>query len=151
MLLSISWWIYVQLQGPSIYQIAILGLQQDESILSEYYSKTVTRPTIPGAEVLHDEYFIVAQDQPLKIGDRFEFYYFKTPASPTVAAPVGQPAGIGLAGTQVDIKYSGNKLDTYEVAQSGSAVSLKIVASNQSMLGARLASAAAALPWRSDQ
>ena len=130
-LLSIGWWIYAQMQGPSVYQIAIIGLQPDEAVLSQYYFKTVPRPTIAGAVAPHDDYFIVAQDVPIKIGDTFDFYYFKTPPTQTIATPGGQPAGgIGITGTPIEIKYSGNKRDTFQVTQAGSSVTLKIVASS---------------------
>jgi hypothetical protein len=138
-LLSIGWWIYVQMQGPSIYQIAIVGLQPDESVLSQYYFKTVPRPTIPGAVAPHDDYFIVAQDQPIKIGDTFDFYYFKTPPTQAVATPGGQPAeAVGITGTPIEIKYSGNTRETYQVTQNGGTVSLKIVASNPTATGSVL-------------
>src|SRR6201988_4227158 len=59
-LVSIGWWVYVQMQGPSVYQIAIVALHSDEAILSNYFSKTVPRPAIGGASALTDDYFIVA-------------------------------------------------------------------------------------------
>ena len=155
-LLSIGWWFYVQAQGTNIYQIAIVGLQPEEAVLSQYYVKSVPRPTIPGAATLTDDYFIIAQDQPFRIGDKFVFYYFKTPASPATSAP---QAAVGLSGTRIETEYAGNKLDTYQVTQSGNNVTLTMTASNSpaslaadnsAALVPRLASAAATPDPRSD-
>jgi hypothetical protein len=148
MLLSIGWWIYAQLTGPSIYQMAIVGLRQDESVLSEYYSKTIPRPSIPGAAALHDVYFIVARDRPISIGDAFKFYYFRAPASSNVSTH--DAAGVGIAGIELGIKYSGNKMDVYQIAQSGGGFSLKVIESNRETSGPQFASAAATLPKRSE-
>lgn len=149
MLLSIGWWIYTQMQGPSIYQIAILGLRQDESVLSEYYSKTITRPSIPGAVALHDAYFMIA-DRPLMIGDKFEFYYFKAPSVPDAGTPGAPAAAIGIAGVVLDVKYAGNRRDTYQIAQNGTGPSLKIIEAGRAVSGLEFASAPFTLPKRSD-
>ncbi|MFZ3353913.1 MAG: hypothetical protein WA268_23930 [Xanthobacteraceae bacterium] len=138
-LLSIGWWIYVQMEGPSVYQIAIVGLHSDESILSQYFSKIVPRPTIAGANPLADEYFIVAQDRPFRMGDKFEFYYFKTLTTNTVTGGANATAGVGVIGVPIEIKYSGNNLDTYQITQTGNLVSLTLVASNPSTINGAFA------------
>jgi hypothetical protein len=162
-LLSIGWWIYVQMVGPGIYQVAIVGLRPDEAILSQYFSKTVPRPTMPGADTLTDDYFIISQEQPLKIGDKFEFYYFKTQATHTPSPPGAQPATpTGVSGTSLKITYSGNKQETYEVTQTNGAVSLRLaskptvnsilsVANHIKTLRPQLSSTAVASLKRSDQ
>ena len=124
--LSIVWWIYAQIAGTNIYQVAIVGLAPDESVLSQYYVKTVPRPTPPGTPSLHDDYFIIAQSEPFKIGDKFYFDYFKIShdASPAAVA-------VGIApGNHIEIKYSGNKIDTFQISTDGGSVNLKTVASN---------------------
>jgi hypothetical protein len=162
-LLSIAWWIYLQMVGPSMYQVAIVGLRPDEAILSQYFSKTVPRPTIPGADTLTDNYFIISQEQPFKIGDTFQFYYFKSQAIDTTATPGARPTtGTGASGTQLEIKYSGNRQETYEITQTDGNVSLKL-ASNPTIIndfaaankintfGPQLSSIIVALLKRSDQ
>jgi hypothetical protein len=134
--LSVGWWIYVQMAGPSVYQIAIVGLRSDESILSQYFAKVVPRPTPPGADTLADDFFIIAQDKPFRIGDKFQFYYFKTPSTHAVSTPGVQPAaGIGVQGVPIEVKYAGNALDTYQLTQTGDTVSLHVVASNRAPVG----------------
>ena len=127
--LSIVWWIYAQIAGTNIYQVAIVGLAPDESVLSQYYVKTVPRPTPPGMPSLHDDYFIIAQSEPFKIGDKFYFDYFKISNTPTPAA-----VAVGIApGNHIEIKYSGNKIDTFQISTDGGSVNLKTVASNPSV------------------
>jgi hypothetical protein len=141
MLISIGWWIYAQMQGPSIYQIAIVGLRPEESVLSDYYSKTISRPSIPGAMALHDTYFIVAREGPIAIGDEFNLYYFKAATSAGAAAS-DAAAGVGIAGVKLDIKYFGRKRDAYQVAQSDGGPSLKIVEASLAMPGWQFADTA---------
>jgi len=133
-LVSIGWWFYVQMFGPSTYQIAIVRLQPDEKIVSQYFAKTVPEPNIPGTVPLYDAYFIVTQDVPFKVGDKFDFYYYKAPVTPnqTAVATAGSAVGVGVGvtATLIEVKYSGNKLDTYQVTSSGSTVTLTTVANN---------------------
>jgi hypothetical protein len=133
--LSVIWWIYAQIAGTNIYQVAIVGLSPDESVLSQYYVKSVPRPTLPGMPLVHDDYFIIAQSEPFKIGDKFYFDYFKishNAAAPAVA--VGIPSG-----NHIEIKYSGNKIDTFQISTDGGSVNLKILASNPAAMDNRLA------------
>jgi hypothetical protein len=134
-LLSIGWWIYVHLFGPSVYQIAIVGLNSDETILSDYFSKTVPRPTVSGVDTVTDDFFIVAQDRPFKIGDKFKFYYFKTPATPPESVAGVQPEiRKGGQGIPIEIEYSGNMRDIYDIERASNNVSLKLHASDSRTL-----------------
>jgi hypothetical protein len=134
MVLSIIWWIYAQVAGTNIYQVAIVGLAPDESVLSQYYFKNVPRPTPPGMTSLHDDYFIIAQSEPFKIGDKFDFYYFKIPSDSPAPA-----AAVGISGKPIEIKYSGNKIDTFQISTDGGSVNLKVIASEPAAINNQLA------------
>jgi hypothetical protein len=137
MLLSVVWWFYSQIRGTNVYQIAIVGLKPNESVLSNYYVKDVPRPTMPGVPPLHDYFFVVVQSEPFKVGDKFAFYYFNIPAPAAAPAVASSPAGI--PGQDLEIEYSGNKLDTFHVFVDGGSPSLKLVAGNSAVRGTSLA------------
>jgi hypothetical protein len=132
--LSIIWWIYAQIAGTNIYQVAIIGLEPDESVLSQYYVKSVPRPTPPGMPSLHDDYFIIAQGEPFKIGDKFYFDYFRI--SHDSSAPA---VAVGISGKHMEIKYSGNKSDTFQVSTDGGSVNLKVLASDPAAINDQVA------------
>ncbi len=134
-LVSIGWWIYVQMQGTNVYQIAINGLQPNETVSSNYYSMTKPEPTIPGAVTLTDYLFMVVQNAPFKVGDKFEIYYFKIPPRPSPGTAGEQPAGVGIAPIPLQVQYSGNPSDTYQVTQDGGTVALTTVAANPANTG----------------
>ncbi|MEA2994446.1 MAG: hypothetical protein QOD40_3366 [Alphaproteobacteria bacterium] len=108
MTLSIGWWFYVQSKGNHVYQVAILGLDPDETVLADYYFKQVQRPTVPGGKAEHDMYFLIVRDQPFRMGERFEFEYFKLPSAPA-------SVGAEISGRTVEIKYGGSRSDTYRL------------------------------------
>jgi hypothetical protein len=134
-LVSIGWWIYVQMQGTNVYQIAINGLQPNETVSSNYYSMTKPEPTIPGAVILTDYLFMVVQNAPFKVGDKFEIYYFKIPPRPSSGTAGDQPSGVGIAPVPLQVQYSGNPSDTYQVTQNGGTVALTTVAANPANTG----------------
>jgi hypothetical protein len=134
-LVSIAWWIYVQMQGTNVYQIAIDGLQPDETVASNYYAMTKPEPSIPGAVTLTDYLFMVVQNAPFKIGDKFEIYYFKIPPGPSPAPAGDQPAAVGIAPIPLQVQYTGNPSDTYQVTQNGGTVTLTAVAANPANSG----------------
>jgi hypothetical protein len=134
-LVSIGWWIYVQMQGTNVYQIAINGLQPDETVSSNYYAMTKPEPTIPGAVTLTDYLFMIVQNAPFKVGDKFEIYYFKIPPRPASGTPGDQTAGVGIAPIPLQVQYSGNPSDTYQVTQNGGTVTLTTVAASPANTG----------------
>jgi len=69
MALSIGWWGYAQLKGTYVYQVAIVGLGDDEIIDADYFQKRIQRPSVPGAIAIHDIYFLMVQDEPFKVGE----------------------------------------------------------------------------------
>jgi hypothetical protein len=110
MSLSIGWWFYVQARGNHVYQITIVDLDPDESVLSNYYFKKGLRPTLsPDGVSMHDAHFLIVQDRPFKSGDVLAFHYFKHTATP--ATP-----GRGTIGKQIEIKYAGGYSLRYRVA-----------------------------------
>ena len=121
MALSIGWWVYAQAKGNHVYQVAVVDLGSDEQVLSDYYFKTTQRPSIPGANSGHDTYFLIVQDQPFRVGEAFEFEYFKLPVGPTAV-------GTGVTGQRVEIKYSGNRADKYRLVADGAGTRLEVVA-----------------------
>jgi hypothetical protein len=78
---SIGWWFFWQSRGTFVYQVAILGLKEDETIASQFFSKRSPRPVIAGALGLHDDFFVLVQDQPFNVGDKFQFDFYKIPAA----------------------------------------------------------------------
>jgi hypothetical protein len=76
---SIGWWFFWQSQGTFVYQVAIVGLKEDETIASQFFNKRAPRPVIPGAVGLHDDYFVLVQNQPFNVGDKFQFDFYKIP------------------------------------------------------------------------
>jgi hypothetical protein len=121
MALSIGWWVYAQAKGNHVYQVAVVDLGPDELVLSDYYFKTSQRPSIPGANSGHDTYFLIVQDQPFKVGETFEFDYFKLPTGPTAGTT-------GVARKRIEIKYSGNRADKYRVIADAAGTRLEVVA-----------------------
>ena len=119
MALSIGWWFYAQWKGNHVYQVAIVDLQADETVLAEYYFKRVDRPTIPGAIAAHDTYFLIVRDQPFKVGEKFAFEYFKIPQG---------AVGTGVASRRVEIKYGGNRSETYRLVSDPSGTKLVVAA-----------------------
>lgn len=108
MCLSIGWWIYAQSRGFYVYQVAIVDLQDDETILADYYLKRVDRPAVPGVTPAHDRYFLIVRNEPFKIGERFTFEYFKMPSDSTAF-------GTGIASMRVQVKYSGVSQESYRL------------------------------------
>ncbi len=78
---SIGWWFFWQSQGTFVYQVAIVGLKEDQTIASQFFSKHAPRPAIPGTTGLHDDYFVLVQNQPFKVGDKFQFDFYKIPTA----------------------------------------------------------------------
>jgi hypothetical protein len=121
MALSIGWWFYAQSKGTHVYQVAIVDLKADEKVLADYFFKQVQRPTIPGATVAHDTFFLIVRDQPFKVGERFAFEYFKLPSDPALV-------GTGIAGRRVEIKYGGSRSETYRLVTDPAGARLETVA-----------------------
>ena len=121
MTMSIGWWIYAQAKGNHVYQVAVVDLGPDELVLSDYYFKTTQRPSIPGANAGHDTYFLIVRDQPFKVGELFDFEYFKLPTGPTVV-------GTGIAGKRVEIKYDGTRAGKYRLVADAAGTRLEVVA-----------------------
>jgi hypothetical protein len=134
-LVSIGWWIYVQMQGTNVYQVTIKDLQPDETVLSNYYSITKSEPTVPGAVTLTDYYFMVVQNAPFKVGDKFEIYYFKTPPHASPGPGGDQPSAVGIAPIPLQVQYTGNPSDAYQVTPNGGTVTLTTVAANPANTG----------------
>jgi hypothetical protein len=127
MALSIVWWGYAQLKGTYVYQIAIVGLREDESVLANYFQKRVPRPSVAGGIAVHDLYFLIVQEEPFRVGDNFSFDYYKIPQD---AATAGSGAA-GIVPAPIEIKYGGNKSDIYRLTPDADSPRLTIVASNQ--------------------
>jgi hypothetical protein len=128
MTLSIGWWFYVQAKGNHVYQVAIIGLKADETVLADYYFKQVQRPTVAGGRVEHDTYFLIVRDNPFKVGERFAFEYFKIPTDLTAGAT-------GITGQPVEIKYAGNGSNTYRVVTDPAGTRFEAVAQNDTTAG----------------
>lgn len=110
MSLSIGWWFYVQARGNHVYQITIVDLEPDESVLANYYFKKGLRPTLSADGVsMHDAHFLIVQDRPFKSGDVLAFHYFKHTVAPVAA-------GRGTIGSKIEIKYAGGSSLRYRVA-----------------------------------
>ena len=54
---SIVWWVYAQARGNHVYQIAIVDLAPDETVLSDFFYKNSPRPTIANVQPMHDSVF----------------------------------------------------------------------------------------------
>jgi len=119
--LSIGWWIYAQSKENHVYQVAVVDLKPDEDVLADYFFKKVDHPAIPGARPAHDRYFLIVQDEPFRIGDRFRFDYFKLSTGPDAV-------GTGVAGTPVETKYSGNRSDTFRLVLGAQGPRLEAIA-----------------------
>ncbi len=124
MALSIGWWVYAQSRGTNTYQVAIVDLKDDETVLADYFYRKVPRPTISGAATIHDDYFLIVQDQPFQIGEKLKFDFFK-------AHPSSTPNG-GILGTRLEIKYEGKKQDTYRLTLDAGTPALTAVAQDDS-------------------
>ena len=116
--LSIGWWVYTQARDKHVYQVAIVDLAPDETILSNYYYKNSPHPTIDGAPAMHDAYFLIVVDRPFKVGEKLDFQYFKIS---------GTPVGTGNSGKQMQVKYSGNGYYlTYRLKTDGPGLRLEL-------------------------
>ena len=59
--------------------MAIVGLKEDETIAPRFFSKRAPRPVIPGTVGFHDDYFMLVQNEPFNVGDKFQFDFYKIP------------------------------------------------------------------------
>ena len=130
MVLSIAWWLYVQSRGSHVYQIAITALGNDDNIYSGYYNKRLPRPLIPGLPGTYDTYFLVVQDQPFNVGDKFSFTFVKVPAG---GGPGGESVGVAgvIVPKQITVTYRGERFDTYTLSFDGDVPKLIAVASDE--------------------
>jgi len=121
MALSVGWWLYAQARGNNVYQIAIVGLQADERILSVYYFKDAPRPTIGNISAMHDTYFLIVQEHPFRNGDRLAFQYFKIPQNPGTN-------DTGVSSRQLEVQYTGGNKLTYQLTGDAANPRLDLVA-----------------------
>jgi hypothetical protein len=121
--LSLGWWFYVQAKGSHVYQVAIVDLTPDQTVLSEYYNKLVPHPSVPGAQPAHDLFFLVVRDQPFKVGEKFSFEYFKLDSA---------AAGTGITGKRVEITYGGHSQDKFQLIADAAGPRLELVAQDTS-------------------
>lgn len=95
--LAVGWWVFADWRGDNRYQVTILDLGKDEKITSSYYSHVSPRGDSP----IHDDYFLIVQNTPFKVGDKFEFAYSTPPSTGLAGAVVvscsfSQFRGMGL-------------------------------------------------------
>lgn len=109
MVLSIAWWFYVQSRGTYVYQVAIINLTPDETISADYYEQTHPHPVVVGGINLTDDYFIIVQDHPFNVGDKFDFALYKKPPANSI------PAGDGVAGLPIEVTFTGKFTDRFRV------------------------------------
>jgi hypothetical protein len=112
MTLSIAWWIYAQSRGSYVYQLAIVNLTPDEIVTADYYEQTHPHPVVVGAINLHDVYFIIVQERPFNVGDKFDFAFYQIPQ-------VGAGLGAGVAGVPIQVTYAGRKQERYKLQIDG--------------------------------
>jgi hypothetical protein len=110
MMLSIGWWVYARINGPHVFQIAIVNLQSDEQLLADYYFKRVPRPSPPGAPVVSDYFFLLVKPAPFEVGEKFAFDYYKIPA-----IPAGAPSGVAPQAHAIEVAYAGHSQDRYRI------------------------------------
>jgi hypothetical protein len=127
--LSIGWWFYRQAKGNYVYQISIINLEPDEKVISEFYSRTNVRQSIPGIAPNHDALFLVVRDQPYTVGQTLLFEYIKQ--TPVVASSGGGSnplIGSGLTPKSIEVKYEGGTLLTYRINNDSAGPRLMMVA-----------------------
>lgn len=113
MALAVAWWVYFQSRGNHVYQVAIIGLKSNEDITADYFFKLVQRPTVVGGAVIRDKYFLFVQDYPFKLGDTFTFSYYKD--IPQAIDP--NRTGVVAEPFQVEIEFSGKRLDRFKITK----------------------------------
>lgn len=106
--LSIGWWVYVHMKGNHTYLVTIRNLQHDEEVSADYYSRRAQKSVDAALAPMHDLHFIIVQDQPFNVGDKFTFLVYKRP-------PQFVPGMPGVVPAQVTVKYNGRRQDTFSV------------------------------------
>jgi len=129
MTLSVGWWFYRQAKGNYVYQISILNLAPEEKVVSEYYSRTNIRQSIPGIAPNHDALFLIVRDKPYAVGQTLSFQYVKqTPAAVSSGAGSSSLIGSALSPTLIEVKYEGGTFLAYKVTNDSSGPRLVVVA-----------------------
>jgi hypothetical protein len=123
MVASIGWWIYAQARGNHVYQIAIVDLAPDETVLSDYFYKNSPRPTIADVQPMHDSFFLIVRDRPFEVGETVRFQYFKIPRDPSLS-------GQGVSGRSIELKYGGGTKLQYRVKPAAEGPRLELVANS---------------------
>lgn len=108
--LATGWWFFENLSKSHLYQATIKSIEEGNIISSEYFSMSRERSLFPGGPTISDYIFVVVQDQPFEIGQKFELKYI----TKSMAEEAEDPNN-GVIPLTLEIKYTGESSGVYSI------------------------------------
>lgn len=108
--IATGWWFYENLRKSHLYQATIKDIEEGNTVSSDYFNMSRNRSLFPGGPEFFDYMFIIVQEKPFEIGQKFELKYITRKMKQESASQ-----DTGLIPLTLEIKYTGESFEVYSI------------------------------------